>query len=83
MTAALPWLTDLNKGLHGYVEQSFTAAFEFSHEIREAKDAQDFLRIYTEYTQRCFKSFTRQMSDFAEIYAKIASGAIKAPSIRL
>ena len=83
MTAALPWLADLNKSLHGYVEQNFTAAFEFSHEIRQAKDAQDFLRIYTQYMQGCFKSFTGQMTDFAEIYAKIASGAIKAPSIRL
>jgi hypothetical protein len=42
---------------------------------------QDFIRIQTDYIQKCGHSFAAQMQDFAEAYGKMASGAIKAPSI--
>ncbi len=79
MTTALPWLTDLNKKMQSYVEQDFAAAFKFVHELSQVKDIQDFVRIQTEYIQRCLQSFAAQARDFAETYTKVASGAIKAP----
>ncbi len=79
MTTALPWLTDLNKKMQSYVEQDFAAAFKFVHELSQVKDIQDFVRIQTEYIQRCLQSFAAQARDFAETYTNVASGAIKAP----
>jgi hypothetical protein len=62
-------------------QQDFAAALEFAHELRQAKDVQDFVRIQSEYSQKCFQSLAAQMRDFAETYANVASGAIKAPSL--
>ncbi|MGA8697411.1 MAG: phasin family protein [Xanthobacteraceae bacterium] len=81
MVATLPWLADFNKKMQSYFEQDFAAALEFAHELRQAKDVQDFIRIQFEYSQKCFQSLAAQMRDFAETYANVASGAIKAPSL--
>ena len=78
---ALPWLADFNKKLQSYIEQNFAAAYEFAREMSQASDMQDFIRIQTDYIQKCGHSFAAQMQDFAETYSKMASGAIKAPSI--
>ncbi len=78
---ALPWLADLNKKLQSYVEQNFAAAYEFTRELSQAQNMQDFIRIQTDYIQKCGHSFAAQMQDFAETYSKMASGVIKAPSI--
>jgi phasin protein len=56
MDAALPWLADFNKKMQNYFEQDFAAALEFAHELRQAKDVQDFIRIQSEYIQKCFQS---------------------------
>jgi Phasin protein len=81
MVAALPWLADFNKKMQSYFEQDFAAALEFAHELRQAQDVQDFIRIQSEYSQKCFQSLAAQMRDFTETYANVASGAIKAPSL--
>jgi phasin protein len=65
---ALPWLADFNKKLQTYAEENFAAAYEFARELGEAKDAQDFGRIYTTYIQNCLRSTVTQMEDFAETY---------------
>ena len=80
MMPALPWLGDFNKKLQSYIEQNFAAAYEFTRELSQAKNMQDFIRIHTDYTQKCGHAFAAQMQDFAETYNKIALGAIKAPS---
>jgi hypothetical protein len=77
----LPWLGDFTKKLQSYVEQNFAAAYEFTRELSQAQNMQDFIRIQTDYIQKCGHSFAAQMQDFAEIYNKMASGVIKAPSI--
>ena len=50
--AALPWLADFNKKMQGYLEQDFADALEFAHELRQAKDMQDFVpnsvRVHSE-----------------------------------
>jgi len=81
MMPALPWLEDFNKKLQSYIEQNFAAAYEFTRELSQAKDMQDFVRIHTAYIQKCLQSFAAQVGDFAEICTNVVSGAIKAPSI--
>jgi hypothetical protein len=81
MMAALPWVTDFNKKMQSYIEQDFAAAFKFARELSQAEDTQDFVRIQTEYIQKCLQSFAAQARDFAETYTNVASGAIKAPSL--
>jgi hypothetical protein len=81
MVTALPWLEDFNKKMQSYFEQDFTAALEFAHELRQAKDTQDFVRIQSEYILKCLHSFAAQAKDFSDTYTKMATGAIKAPSL--
>jgi hypothetical protein len=81
MVAALPWFADFNKKMQSYFEQDFAAALEFAHELRQAKDMQDFVRIQSEYILRCLHSFAAQAKDFSETYTKVATGAIKAPPL--
>jgi hypothetical protein len=81
MMPALPWLADFNKKLQSYIEQNFAAAYEFTRELSQAKDMQDFVRIHTAYIQKCLQSYAAQMADFAETYTNVAAGVIKAPSL--
>jgi Phasin protein len=76
-----PWLEDINEKLQSYIEQNFAAAYEFTRELSQAKEMQDFGRIHAAYIQKCLQLSAAQMTDFAETYANVASGAIKAPSI--
>ena len=78
---ALPWLAELNQKLQGYIEQNFATAYEFTREVSQASDMQDFIRIQIDYIQKCEHSFAAQMRDFTETYCNMASSAIKAPSI--
>jgi hypothetical protein len=81
MMPALPWLANFNKKLQSYIEQNFAAAYEFTRELSQAKDMQDFVRIHTAYIQKCLQLFAAQMTDFAETCTNVASGVIKAPSL--
>jgi hypothetical protein len=81
MMPALPWLADFNKKLQSYVTQNFAAAYEFTRELSQAKNMQDFSRIQTDYVQKCGHLFAAQMQDFTEAYRNMASSAIKATSI--
>jgi hypothetical protein len=81
MMPALPWLADFNKKLQSYIEQNFAAAYEFTRELSQAKNMQDFGRIHTAYIQKCLQSSAEQMADFVETYTNVTSGAIKAPSL--
>jgi Phasin protein len=82
MMPPLPWLIDFNKKLQSYIEQNFAAAYEFTRELSQAKDMQDFVRIHTAYIHKCLQSSAAQMADFAETYTNVTSGAIKAPSLQ-
>jgi hypothetical protein len=76
---ALPWLADLNKRMQSYVEQDFAAGLEFAHELRQAKDMQDFVRIQSDYIQKCLQSFAARTRDFVETYTNVASGVLRRP----
>ena len=74
---ALPWLADFNKKLQSYIERNFAAAYDFTRELSQASDMQDFFRIQTDYIEKCGHSFVAQMQDFGETFSEIASGTIK------
>jgi hypothetical protein len=71
MLTPLPWLTNFNKKLHGYLEQDFDAAIEFVQQVSQAADIQDLARIYVAYIQKCVELFAAQARDFAEVYADV------------
>ena len=50
---ALRLLANFNKKLQSYVTQNFAAAYEFTRELSQAKNMQDFIRIQTDYIQKC------------------------------
>src|SRR5215469_16379839 len=69
----LPWLADSNKKLQSYITLNFAAAYEFTRELSQAKNMQDFIRIQTDYIQKCGHSFAAQMQDFTETYCNMAA----------
>jgi Phasin protein len=81
MMPTLPWLADLNTKLQSYTEQNFAAAYEFTRELSQAKGMQDFVQIHISYIEKCLRSSAAQMADFAETYANLASGAVRAPPL--
>ena len=81
MMPALPWLADFSKKLQSYVTQNLAAAYEFTRELSQAKNVQDFIRIQTDYIQKCGHSFAAQAQDFTETYRSMVSSVIKAPSV--
>ncbi len=76
-----PWLDDFNEKLQSYTEQNFAAAYDFSRELTQAAEMQDFIRLYTAYNQKCLQLFTAQVRDFAETWINLISGATKAPAL--
>jgi hypothetical protein len=74
---AFPWFADLNTKLQNYAEQSFIDALDFSYELSQAKDIQDFARIYVHFVQKMFKSVGQQAKDFAEACTDSTARAIK------
>ncbi len=80
MMRVFPYLDNFNEKLQSYVEQNFATAYDFSRELIQAKDMQDFIRIYTTYNQKCFQLFATQLSDFAGIQTSLVLGTTKAPA---
>ncbi len=74
----LPWLGDFTKKLQSYIEQNFAAAYEFTRELSQASDMQEFIRIHTAYMENCLRSYAAQMADLAETYTKVTAGSTKA-----
>jgi hypothetical protein len=59
-----PWIANTSRRLQSYIEQNFHAAFEFTRELGQAKDFQEFARINTEYVQKCAELSYGQAMDF-------------------
>ncbi len=74
----LPWLGDFTKKLQSHIEQNFAAAYDFTRDLSQASDAQDFIRIHAAYIESCLRSYAGQMADFAEMYAEVTAGAMRA-----
>ncbi len=75
---AVPWLAEVTKKLQSYVEQNFSAAYDFTRELSQAGDMDDFIRINTAYMENSLRSYAAQMADFAETYTKVTAGTFKA-----
>jgi Phasin protein len=66
MFIAFPWLADITTKLQSYADQNFVNTLNFSYELDEAKDIEDFIRINVEFAQTSFKSVVEQAEDFRE-----------------
>jgi Phasin protein len=66
MLIAFPWVADITAKLQNYANQNFVIALDFSRELSQAKDIQDFARINVEFAQKSFKTAGEQAEDFAE-----------------
>ncbi len=78
---ALPWLGDFTRKLQSYIEQNFAAAYEFTRDLSQASDAQDFMRIHTAYMENCLRSYAAQIADLAQTYAELTAGAMRATAL--
>jgi hypothetical protein len=63
---AFPWVAEITAKLQSYADNNFVDALAFSHELSQAKDIPDFVRINVEFAQKNFKSVVEQAKDFAE-----------------
>ena len=75
---ASPWLdADLNKKMQSYIQKNIATANEFIRKLSEAKDAQSFWQIQTDFMQTQWKAFSEQMKDLGETVTKNVTGAFK------
>ena len=78
--SASPWAkTDIGKKLTSYAEQNVAKAFEHAQKLTKAKDAQELVRLQTEFFQAQLKSLTEQAKDITETETKTAVVAFKGP----
>jgi hypothetical protein len=75
MRTTLPWLGDFNNKLHRFAERDFAAALEFARKVSRANDMNDFVQLYGLYMEKSLQSFTARVTDFAETYVNVVSGA--------
>jgi Phasin protein len=66
MLIPFPWIADIAARMQSYADSNFVDALAFSHELSQAKDIPDFVRINVEFAQKNFKSVIEQARDFAE-----------------
>ena len=74
------WTAGINEKLHGYAKQDFGAAFAFAHNLTQARDFNDFVRIQMDYVQNCSELFLSQVKDLTQTYAKLGLGLITPPA---
>jgi hypothetical protein len=79
MLTPFPWAAGLNIKLQNYAEQSFVDALDFSRDLSQAKDIQDFVDIHGRFVQKMFKSVGEQAKDFLEACTDSAARIIRSP----
>ena len=78
--SASPWAqTDIAKKLTSYAEQNVASAIGHAQNLTKAKDAQELVRIQTEFFQTQLKALTDQAKDLGETTAKTTMDAFKGP----
>jgi hypothetical protein len=78
--SATPWgKTDFSEKLKSLTEQNIAAAHHHIHNLSQARDFQDFIKIQTEYMQTQLSLFADQAKQLGEAYMKTAAGAFKPP----
>jgi hypothetical protein len=78
--SASPWSNvDLNKKLLSYATEIVTAAVGHVQKLSQAKDAEQVVKIQTEFMSQQLNSFTEQTKTIVEICTKAAHDATKRP----
>lgn len=68
--------TELAERMKSYKEQNISAAGDFVHNLSQAKNFQDIIRIQTEYMQTQFSIWVEQTKGLAEAFTKAATSAV-------
>ena len=69
--------TELAEKMHRYTAQNISAARDFVHNLGQAKDFQEIIRIQTEFMQTRFGVFTEQTKGLTEAFTKAATDTVK------
>jgi phasin len=70
--AAQAGAKDLSGKAIGYVERNVTNTLQFADRLLHAKDAQEFIRLQTEFVQEQMKEFAAQAKELGESATKMA-----------
>ena len=71
--------TELAEKINRYTAQNISAARDFVHNLSQAKDFQDIIRIQTEFMQAQFSVFTEQTKGLTEAFTNAATSTVKPP----
>jgi len=79
--AARSGVLDAGSRAMSFAERNMAASFEFAQNLVRAKDAQDVLRIQTEYVKQQLAALNEQAKELADVAAKLAkdTSAPKSP----
>ena len=70
--AAQAGARDINEKALSYAERNVANTFNFAGRLVQAKDAQEFIRLQTEFIQGQMKELADQAKDLGEATAKLA-----------
>jgi phasin len=65
---------ELQRKVVAYSERNVGASLEFAQKLLQAKDAEDVLRLHTDYVKSQMQALTEQAQDLAQHAAKTAPG---------
>lgn len=71
--------TEFGDNFKNYAERNIEAVQEFVHELSQARDFQDALRIQTKFMQSQFTALSEQTRKLGEAYTKSATDAVRKP----
>jgi phasin len=66
---------DIAKKSMSYAEQNVAASFEFAEKLVRAKDAEEVMRLQSEFLARQMQAMSAQVQDLGQSAAKIATEA--------
>jgi hypothetical protein len=71
--------TELTETLRNNTERNIATAQVFVHNLSQAKDLSDVIRIQTEYMRTQFETFVAQTKSVTEAFTKATTGAMQNP----
>jgi phasin len=74
--AAQAGAKDISEKALSYAERNVANTFAFAERIVHAKDAQDFIRLQTEFVQAQMKELAEQAKDLGESATKLAMKSV-------
>ncbi len=79
LMSANPWINvELNKKFLSYATETANAYAELPQRLSQAKNAEDAVKIQTEFVKEQMESFNNRARELGEIYTKMAStGAMR------